>query len=166
MLGRAALSCLNSLSLVRPWSRKTFLPIDRSQRDLFSDRRQLHAVYARRAKGTMGMDAFGVDMVPCDDGADFENFVPHTLLVGFDSALRGHGLAGVDCHKTNLVECSLAGHTFNICRRHRLHGRLGLLRSASNALQSFHLALVCDRWNDVSLFRGALVLEEVTSDKL
>ena len=113
----------------------------------------------------MGLDTSCLNLVSCNYRADFEDSVPHTILMGFDSALRDYGLAGGGSHKTDLVKRTLARDSLDTRRRRRLHGRSGIFRCASSALQPLHMASVCYRRNYVSLFRGAVVLKQVISDE-
>ena len=130
--------------------------------DLFADRRDIHAVYARPASRIVGFlhtrRCLGARHFRRDFKSDARSVAPSETG---DDALSRHRMAGADCGSADDVGDSVCGTVLAGSRWCHLYHWCTLFRQPTPALQSFHLAFVRAGRFELPFSRGSLLLRNV-----
>src|SRR6185312_17043135 len=150
-------SGLDALSRAAGDSRQRVLPPHGPCSDLYSDCRKLHPIHFGSYARTVGVVAVRRSLGPCRNGIDIESASPHSIFTSDYCLVRADGMARSCGDATNSHVNTDAWCSVDCGGRSGLHGGTRLLWYAEAAVQSLHLASLCDGRHCMSFLRGAVV---------
>src|SRR5712671_1982927 len=112
------------------------------------------------------MDAAGTHLDPGRDWPDDEGGLWITIQPAVSGLILNNGVVGSNRGAPGIKSHAAVGSGLVDGRWHSVHRRRRFLCRSSSALRPLRLAPVCHCRNDLSLFRGALVLSLTTVQSL